>query len=364
MLRRWTASAAVLLAVVSGTVVSIVATAPTADAAQRVVTYSVATRGAVRGDVGELTRIAEQTLRDPRGWALGGTIEFRRVPSGGDFSLLLAAPAAVAAAAPVCSAAYSCRVGRDVLINDDRWRLASPSWTAGLREYRSYVILHEVGHWLGLGHESCRGPGRSAPVMQQQSISLQGCTANVWPLVAERDRAAVRQGVRVGPTLVERRYRELGADRGIMGPATSWEQPAGVAAGVFQRFRNGEIDYTPATGAHEVYGAIVVRYRAVRGLYGPLGFPTSGELATPDGRGRYNAFIGSGGSAIYWTPTTGAHEVYGSIFDRYAQLGYENGRLGYPVTGEFAIPGGRRSNFERGYIEWSPTSGIREVITR
>ena len=48
------------------------------------------------------------------------------------------------------------------------------------------VVNHETGHWLGFGHSNCSSPGAAAAVMQQQSMGMQGCTPNPWPLAGER----------------------------------------------------------------------------------------------------------------------------------------------------------------------------------
>ena len=157
--------------------------------------FSVTTRGEVTADVDGVAAVARATLNDPRGWSLGGSIAFDRVPTGGHFQVVLASPSVIEAAAPICSARYSCRVGDEVLVNDVRWRSGTPSWTRSLEDYQRYVIIHEVGHWLGLGHTDCPQPGSSAPVMHQQSISLDGCVANVWPLDHERNAVADLHGV-------------------------------------------------------------------------------------------------------------------------------------------------------------------------
>lgn len=154
-------------------------------------TYSVETRGSVRADRGEFARYVRSTLTDPRGWSLNGKIRFRPVSTGAHVRLILASPQAVARAHPVCSSTWSCRVGNQVLINDDRWRTTTPTWPRSRRDYRHYVINHEVGHWLGLpGRQPCPGRGEEAPVMMQQSKGLDGCEATVWPLPRERARAA------------------------------------------------------------------------------------------------------------------------------------------------------------------------------
>lgn len=86
------------------------------------------------------------------------------------------------------------------------------------------------------------------------------------------------------------------------------------------------------------------------------------ESVPPDRIGRYSHF--SRGASIYWSPRTGAHEIYGAIHQRYEQIGWERSALGYPTSGEYSVPGGRRNDFEGGNITWSPGSGAVETISR
>jgi len=89
-----------------------------------------------------------------------------------------------------------------------------------------------------------------------------------------------------------------------------------------------------------------------------LGYPVTDETGTPDGVGRFNGFQGG---AVYWTPRTGAHEVHGAILSTWASLGWERSALGYPVSDEFVVAGGRQSNFERGSISWTAATGAVRV---
>lgn len=155
-----------------------------------VVKYRVITDGTITTDVGAFRQQVQETLTDGRGWRAAG-IEFRPVSSGASMTVVLANANRVEGYAPaVCSSKWSCRVGNYVIINQDRWKYASPAWnTAGgtLRDYRHMVVNHETGHWLGWRHRGCTGSGDKAPVMQQQSISLSGCKFNPWPLKSERN---------------------------------------------------------------------------------------------------------------------------------------------------------------------------------
>jgi len=88
---------------------------------------------------------------------------------------------------------------------------------------------------------------------------------------------------------------------------------------------------------------------------GFLGYPLTNEQPSADGVGRYNNFQGG---AIYWSPTTGAQSVQGAIRDTWAAQGWETGPLGYPISDEYAVPGGRHSDFQHGSLFWDATTGV------
>lgn len=151
-------------------------------------TYRIATRGTIVASTQEFARLAAETYAHPLGWRSAG-IAMRRVATGGSFTLVLADAEEMTSFGSACDRAWSCRVGRYVVINQTRWLHASATWNrAGLslRAYRDLVVNHETGHWLGHPHAGCGGAGWPAPVMMQQSKGLDGCRFNPWPLPGER----------------------------------------------------------------------------------------------------------------------------------------------------------------------------------
>ncbi len=149
-------------------------------------TYEVLEWGAVATSSTQFAVLANETMNDPKGWVQAG-FSFSQVPSGGDFSLVIT-EASILDTIAGCSSVWSCRTGRYVIINQDRWDGATTAWNdagGSLRDYRHMVVNHELGHWLGHGHSQCSGAGNLAYVMQQQSIALGGCKTNPWPLLLE-----------------------------------------------------------------------------------------------------------------------------------------------------------------------------------
>lgn len=146
--------------------------------------FSVAVEDDVGVDATELAAFVDQTLADPRSWGSDGRFSMTRVPSGGDFQLVVASPATTdQLCAPLQTIGQlSCAHDGVVAVNLIRWESGSLGWPTDLETYRAWVVNHEVGHvLLGPTHQPCPGDGLVAPVMQQQSIDLDGCEPNPWP---------------------------------------------------------------------------------------------------------------------------------------------------------------------------------------
>jgi serine protease len=160
------------------------------------------------------------------------------------------------------------------------------------------------------------------------------------------------------------RYQQYGGPTGFLGfPATD-ETSTPNRAGRYNYFpqAGGAVYWTPATGAHLVYGAIRATWVGTGSEAGPLGFPTTDEMGTPDGIGRYNHFSKNG--SVYWTSRTGAQAIYGAIRAKWAALGWERGRLGYPISSEYGVAGGRRNDFQHGSITWTAAGNFVTVTYR
>jgi hypothetical protein len=155
----------------------------------RVYHYCVGLRDVNNSNLADFRQKAAATYGDPRSWAHDGKIAFAYADSGCDFTLWLSSAASMTTfSAIACDNYYSCTVPPNVIINYDRWMGATDPWNnAGgtLEDYRVMVIGHETGHWLGYNHRNCPGTGQPAPLMEQQSIDLQGCAFNIWPTPSE-----------------------------------------------------------------------------------------------------------------------------------------------------------------------------------
>lgn len=156
-------------------------------------------------------------------------------------------------------------------------------------------------------------------------------------------------------------WARLGWENSPLGFPVTDETRTPDGRGAYSVFERGSVYWTPGTGAHDVRGAIRGAWARHRWEAGLLGFPLTGETPTPFSPGAFNHFEGG---SVYWSPDTGAHEVHGAILARWAGLGWELSPLGFPVSDEYGVPGGRRSDFEGGHVTWTPAGGAVVSLDR
>jgi uncharacterized protein with LGFP repeats len=154
-------------------------------------------------------------------------------------------------------------------------------------------------------------------------------------------------------------WKSMGYERSALGYPTSGEQR--VAGGVLQTFTGGAVFHSRASGTRAVLGPIEDKWTALGGAAGWVGPPVGDQLTMPDGRGRASVF--ASGTAVYWSPGTGAFEVHGWIRDLYSSLNGEQSFLGYPTSDETPVAGTQAvlNTFQGGRIYSSARTGAREV---
>ncbi|MGO1803872.1 MAG: DUF3152 domain-containing protein [Candidatus Corynebacterium faecigallinarum] len=130
----------------------------------------------------------DAVLGDPRSWVSTGDYAFEHISVRSqdtpDLRVRLASPeTTVQLCGGTIDRETSCFIqGPDdegeagagrVIINLARWVRGSGSFEGDLGGYRQYVLNHEIGHGIGFAvHQPCPEDGALAPLMMQQTLSL------------------------------------------------------------------------------------------------------------------------------------------------------------------------------------------------
>ncbi|WP_240931424.1 N-acetylmuramoyl-L-alanine amidase [Rhodococcus sp. B10] len=96
------------------------------------------------------------------------------------------------------------------------------------------------------------------------------------------------------------------------------------------------------------------------GETGSLGTPVSG-LVQVKGGGEAAAFTNG---SIFTSLAGQAVSVIGKIFEQFMALGGENGELGLPMTDEYRVPEGLRTDFENGSLIFNELTGIVTTVIK
>lgn len=218
----------------------------------------------------------------------------------------------------------------------------------GGRAFETHGALH--AKWQALG--GANGPVGLPTSDEQQTARVDGRYATFEGGNLIYDQATGQTWHVYGGIL--NKYAQLGYSNHPLGLPTA-DRRRGPVGNDYQTFQGGVINQYGGD-AFETHGAILTRWERSGGPTGPLGLPTSDEHATarsPQGTvGRYARF--QRGLINYNPKINQVVVLFGAILEKYASVGYAASYLGLPTGEEFNHDGGKRQNFEGGYIQWKP----------
>ncbi|WP_405487645.1 N-acetylmuramoyl-L-alanine amidase [Nocardia sp. NBC_00511] len=103
----------------------------------------------------------------------------------------------------------------------------------------------------------------------------------------------------------------------------------------------------------------VARYWDQQGrANGPLGQPTLTPVSTTSG-GQYGEFTNG---YVYSSPSGQVFSVIGRIMERFLQMGAGGGILGMPMSNEYPVQDGMRSDFQNGALIFNKLTGIVTTV--
>lgn len=161
-------------------------------------------------------------------------------------------------------------------------------------------------------------------------------------------------------------YRSHADVKGALGLPAS-DQRAAANGGYAIACDQADIYWHPASGAFEVHGDILQKYRSMGAENSFLGYPISDELPVFKGSQVIGAVSHFKQGSIYWSGATGAHEVHGDLLTAY-QTHHRGptGELGFPSSDETNSPNDvcRFNNFEHGILVWQAATRQVSLVNR
>ena len=162
---------------------------------------------------------------------------------------------------------------------------------------------------------------------------------------------------------IAKKYAALGGTAGFLGPVVSPEKANSDKRGRVARYQNGNIYWTATTGAHEVHGRILTEYGKQAGVNGPLKYPTSDTRTSSDKKSTYSNFENG---RIYDRAAAGVFTVPKPFFTKHEEFGGIHGVLGYPTAAVRTSQDkkSRYQNYERGriYVQGSRVVEIHGAV--
>lgn len=143
--------------------------------------YKVSIESDIKRNLNNFKRDVHNILSNKKSWK----INFIQVDSKFDFQIILASANNVKKYCHFEGLSCADVINNKVYINNYRWKKGAKPSQLSLKNYRIYLINHEVGHILGLEHAT-PVKNRRVPVMNQHTLGIGSGKPYMWPLNSEQ----------------------------------------------------------------------------------------------------------------------------------------------------------------------------------
>ncbi|POH69717.1 hypothetical protein C3B59_05055 [Cryobacterium zongtaii] len=230
----------------------------------------------------------------------------------------------------------------------------SQQFKGGRLYWSSATGAHQIGGAIGAYWLAAGGPASGLGYPVGNDTAMGAGSGQAFKTGSLYWSAAT--GVQQASGAIGQRYVALGGPVSGLGFPVAGEV-AEANGGTSQQFRGGRLYWSASTGAHQIGGAIGAQWLAAGGPASGLGYPVGNDTAMGAGSGQ--AFKGG---SLYWSAATGVQQSSGAIGQRYVAVGGPAGGLGFPMAGEVAeANGGTSQKFQRGRLYWSSSTGAHQI---
>jgi len=142
------------------------------------------------------TKIGE-VLSNPAGWPLGGRVKLMGAETGCNFDINIILEKDMTKVDPGCEGQTTCLAGNQIALSSAAWSTVPAKWSGTLDSYRTELVNHEVGHWLGYQHAACMGAtpvSGDVPILAAPDVTVSGCSPNWYVIPAAQQGAKVLAG--------------------------------------------------------------------------------------------------------------------------------------------------------------------------
>jgi len=144
--------------------------------------YKISIESNIKRNLKNFKKEVDNILSHPKSWK----VNFSQNNTNYDFEIILTSAKNVKKYCKFSGLSCADPNSKKIWINNSRWINGAKASKLSLKNYRIYLINHEIGHILGFSHTKPI-KNKKTEVMVQQTLGIGNGIPNPWPLRKEQN---------------------------------------------------------------------------------------------------------------------------------------------------------------------------------